>query len=79
MEKILQGFLSGDHPTPSAKKQANNQLLSRLTCTHKTGYYEVHTWLDKFGGLKVEVSNYHGRSDHAVLYEGTIEGSLGNA
>jgi DNA-binding transcriptional MocR family regulator len=76
MDKILQGFLTGDKPSPSSKRQANKLLCSRLTLTHGYGYYEVHTWLDKDGGLKVEIADYCGRTRNATIFEGDLEDKL---
>ncbi len=70
----MEGFLQKSNLS-SIRRQDKKQLRTRLmTDIDTTGdWFEVDTWLDKWGGLKVEVTKHTPRNTESkVLTEGNV-------
>jgi len=73
----MDGYLQKSNLS-STKKTDRKQLRSRLVTGYLgAGWYEVDTWLDKDGGLKIELSKHTPRNTESiVLKEGNISESF---
>lgn len=68
----MEGFIQKSN-LASIHRKDNKQLRTRLIVDIGTDYYTVDTWLDKNGGIKVEViKNTPQHTFSKVLIEGNI-------
>lgn len=68
----MEGFIKKSNLS-SIRRRDNKQLRTRLIVDIGTDYYTVDTWLDKNGGIKVEViKNTPQQTFSKVLSEGNV-------